>query len=372
MRTTVCIALLCWLALACGGAPDKLSDCIPADGVTPICGLQNPEDLAVLPGGEWLIVSQMAEPGGSSGSLVGLRIVDGEVIELFPAAGSAAAAAAARHPTWGAADCPGPPDAAAFAPHGIDLHSDANGDLRLAVVRHGGREAIELFEITTPGGRPSLTWRGCVETPPKVWANDVVALANGGLMVTKMMSSSEFPAALPGLVRILLGRETGGVYEWRREAGWRELEGGRGSGPNGIAVDSAAGEVYFSEWGSRRLTRLRPDGAGGWQRDSVALPHNPDNLSWSESGALLVAGQSGGVGDAIGCGSVEGGTCALPFSIVEVDPRSLETRVLLDHPATATGAASSVVEVDGEFFIGTFAGDRIGRFSRVGSPMPGK
>jgi hypothetical protein len=359
MRKRSVIAWFAVLGLGCGGAPAKLTDCTPADGVIPICGFQNPEDLALLPGGKWLIVSQMEKPGGSPGSLAGLRVADGEVVDLFSAEAGTATPAAG----WGADDCPGPPDPAAFAPHGIDVHEAPGEALRLAVVNHGSREAIELFEVATQAGRPALTWRGCVPIPPAVWPNDVVALDGGALMVTKMTPTGEMPAVLPSVLRILLGWETGGVYQWRPGAGWSEIEGGRGSAPNGIAVNAATGEIYFSEWGGRRLTRLRPRVGGDWQRDSVELPHHPDNLSWSPSGTLLVAGQSGGVGDAIACGSVEGGTCAMPFSIVEVDPRSLEIRVLLDHPGTATGAASSVVALDGELFIGTFSGDRIGRFS---------
>jgi hypothetical protein len=367
MRKVVFVVLLS--CLGCGGAPDKLVDCSPADGVTPICGFENPEDLVAISGGEWLIVSQMAPPDAPPGSLVGFRVADGELIDLYPLArkgergGAGGAAALSSSSGWGSSDCSGPPDPASFAPHGIDVQALSGEGTRLAVVNHGEREVIELFEIAMQAGRPVLDWRGCVLAPADAFLNDVVALADGRLFVTKMTPPLEGLSVLPTVLRLLLGRETGSVFEWRPNSGWREIEAGRGSAPNGIAVDSESGEIYFSEWSARRLTRLRPIAGGGWQRDSVRLSRYPDNISWSDSRTLLVAAQAGGVGDAIACGSLEGGTCALPFSVIEVDPRSLELRVLLDHPASATGAASSVVAVGDELYIGTFRGDRLGRYS---------
>ena len=43
---------------ACSGPP-PIQSCEGGDGLTPICGFTNPEDLVGLPGG-WLIVSEMA------------------------------------------------------------------------------------------------------------------------------------------------------------------------------------------------------------------------------------------------------------------------------------------------------------------------
>ena len=69
------VALLAGLAIGCGG-PAPILECEARDGATPLCGFQNPEDLAVAPDGEWLVVSQ-PPCGGARGNLLGFRPSDG-------------------------------------------------------------------------------------------------------------------------------------------------------------------------------------------------------------------------------------------------------------------------------------------------------
>jgi len=60
------------------------------------------------------------------------------------------------------------------------------------------------------------------------------------------------------------------------------------------------------------------------------------------------------------------GTCGLPFSVVAVEPTSLEVEQLVDGSRPqATGAVSAALQVRGDLFLGTFAGDRLARL-----PMP--
>ncbi|MBW2237369.1 MAG: hypothetical protein JRG85_18515 [Deltaproteobacteria bacterium] len=84
---------------ACGAAP-QIESCEAADGVTPVCGFESPEDLVTLPGDAWLAVSQMRR-GDAGGNLIAWRVSDGERVELWP--GGALAPAAG----WGDAYCPG-------------------------------------------------------------------------------------------------------------------------------------------------------------------------------------------------------------------------------------------------------------------------
>ena len=111
------------------------------------------------------------------------------------------------------------------------------------------------------------------------------------------------------------------------------------------------------------MVRLRRDAAGGVERDVVAMPHHPDNLTWTRDGHLLATGQSGRIGDVLACGETEEGTCALPLSVVLLEPGSLDTSVVLEHAATAHGAGTVALEVGREIFIGTFDGDRVARAS---------
>ncbi len=70
--------------LACSSELPVLTACEPAGGVTPICGFRDPEDLALLPGGAWILASQMGQEDGTPGSLVGYRVADGRLRTLYP------------------------------------------------------------------------------------------------------------------------------------------------------------------------------------------------------------------------------------------------------------------------------------------------
>jgi len=353
------LALLVALAAACSRDVDTITACEEHDGLVPICGFSNPEDLVLVAGTPWIIVSEFPHEGGV-GALVAFRTVDGKLRRIYPDGpdegllGSPAPMAG-----WGAPDCPGPPDPAKFAPHGIDTRRDAFGAGVLAVVNHGGRQAVELFEIGYAAGGPAVGWRGCVPLPDDVWPNDVAFWPGGGFAVTNMMPPREGARGLLAGIELALGWKTGDVLRWTPEGGLRPIEGSAGSAPNGVAVSADGSEVFVAEWGGRRLVRLRLDGEP--RRSEVALSFRPDNLSWSREGRLLVAGQAAGLGEILACGNLEEGTCAIDYVVISVEPESLETRVLLKQRATVTGAVSSALNAGGELYLGTFAGDRIVR-----------
>ncbi|MFP6630772.1 MAG: hypothetical protein VCC67_17220 [Myxococcota bacterium] len=340
-------------ALACGGGPGAITECVAADGVTPICGFQNPEDLAHLPGASWLVVSQFAGMQGGVGSLLAYRVADGRRLVLFPDPD----ALPAEGPAWGSPECPGPPDPARFAPHGIDVDLRSH---RLAAVVHGPREAVELFEIGQSPDGPALTWRGCTVMPDGVGINDVALLPDGGFVVTKMFSLGRF-AQLLSVAQMLLGATTGYLLEWHPESGFRQVPNSEGSAPNGVVASPDGRELYFAEWGESRVVRLRRGADGDVQRGYANLGHHPDNLTWTRDGRLLVTGQIGPIGELLACGSTEEGTCPLPFSVYLIEPATLDVKLVLEHAGSAHGAGTVALEVGDEIFIGTFDGDRIGR-----------
>jgi hypothetical protein len=351
MRRSLALLLLVFGA-ACG-SPGAIVDCGSADGVTPICGFENPEDLAPLPGASWIVVSQFPGFEGGAGSLVAYRVTDGRKLTLFPGG----KAAPQEGGGWGAPECPGPPDPATFAPHGIDV--DLRGR-RLAAVVHGAREAVELFEIRRLRRGLALTWRGCVPAPPGVAQNDVALLPGGGFVVTRMFSLGGVSQLL-SQARMVAGLTSGNLLEWDRERGFREVPQSEGRGPNGVAVSPSGREIFFAEWTGSAIVRLRRDDDGSVDRAVAPLPHHPDNLTWTRDGRLLVTGQVGRIGDLLGCGATERGTCALPFSVVLVDPATLDYTVVLEHAATAQGAGTTALQVADEILIGTYDGDRLAR-----------
>lgn len=343
--------------LACDRTPPPLLDCLPKNGLVPICLFQDPEDLAVV--GHWLIVSQMPR-SAAPGSLVAFHPATREILPLYPLPrGALESRPGARSEADLAADASDeadegrcaagvPPPASDFAPHGIDVSRT-----RLLVLNHGRREAIEEFELGEAGGAPVLTWKACTALPGDAIANDVVALSDGGFAATKMV---ERPRWL-GIAKLLLGMDTGALLRHSPSArAWDEVPNSAGRAPNGVEVEPD-GTFFISEWAARRIVRLEPDGS---ERRTARLDFSPDNLAWSTSGQLLVAGQRASALDVPGCASLEAGACALPSVVVSVDPVTLDVSPRVDDdPATVQGAASIAVEHDGALWIGSFAGDRI-------------
>jgi hypothetical protein len=344
---------------ACSRTAEVLTDCADGAGMTAICGFTNPEDLALIPGTPWIVVSQFP-PEGEAGSLVAFRTTGSRRRVVYPGGPDRGLLGASTpQPGWGDPACPGPPDPGRFAPHGLDVRGDVSGAGVVAVVNHGGRQAVELFEVGYAAGGPALGWRGCVVMPDGSWPNDVAFWPGGGFAVSDMMKPLDGSGATWSGLKLALGADTGRIWRWTPEEGLVAVEGSEGSGPNGVAVSADGTEVFFAAWGARRLVRLRLDGQP--RRSEVELAIRPDNLSWSRDGRLLVAGQRGGFGEILACGQVEAGTCALSYAVLDVEPSSLEQRVLIENDDEITGAVSSALQVGGELFLGTFAGDRIVR-----------
>jgi sugar lactone lactonase YvrE len=130
-----------------------------------------------------------------------------------------------------------------------------------------------------------------------------------------------------------------------------------------VAASPDGETLFVAAWGDSKLIRIARDGSG---RRELALPHHPDNLSWTDDGHLLVTGQQGPVTNVPACGQLDSGTCPLPFSVVRVGPDDLSLETAFEHdPARFSGAGSVALEHDGSLWIGTFAGDRILRVTEA-------
>ena len=114
--------------------------CVPSGGLTFICGVQNPEDLVVVPETRWLVASGMA-PGS------GLHLVDTRaktVRNLYAAGAPIARADKAKY-----ANCPGPLDPKLAVLHGLSIRSASGGRHTVFATNHGGRESIEVDRKST-------------------------------------------------------------------------------------------------------------------------------------------------------------------------------------------------------------------------------
>jgi hypothetical protein len=385
MLAALGIAML--LLPGCAKKPEALPVCTSANSPRSICGLRNPEDLAFAEGSSWLVISQMAHqdrnaqpdaPLARPGSLLAYRVSDGTRRTLFPLPAASSAtwndelgggdSREMRRPDWGHPSCPGPLDVKRFNPHGIAIGPHASGAVQLAVVSHGGREAVELFEWREDASGedfPSVRWRGCVPMPPKMMANDLALLSDGGFVVTKFLPpiQSVGLSAMWSGFKVMAGWRTGEVYRWKPGGEVVVVPESGGSAPNGIAVSKDERSVFVAEWGSRRVTRLPLDPAQGPKRESVVLGHHPDNLTWMRDGRLLVAGQGGSVSGVLGCGKIERGGCGLDYGVYAIDPTNLRATLLRE----GKGAASVALEFGPDIFVGAFTGDQVERF-----PSPGR
>ncbi len=346
-------------------------DVAPDAGITPITDFGNPEDLALVVGSDWLVVSEFRHRNQkSAGRLVFYRVSDGERREP-------SLSLVSDGEVWGDEDCTRQlQEAAGFRPHGIDLVK-RDGELRLLVVNHHfehketrRQERIDLFEVFLSDEEPSLKWRGCVLLPGNTRGNDVAALPDGEGFVVTNMGRSAWTA-----VRAAFGLDTGEVWAWGSDrwncdpaeaaapGGWCKVPGTESSLPNGVAI-SLDGHLYFSAYMDRRVFRIAGD--GGQPLSSEVLTMTPDNLTWARDGRLLAAGSTVHPFRLWPCRkNLESGYCGAPFQVLSLDPADLKTCVVLSHDGkSAMGFPSVALDVGDALYLGTATGDRIARVEK--------
>jgi len=345
------LALLAILNLCACTEPSILHECRPGKAMTPDCRFVNPEDLALLPDGKTLVVSQLGDidadiPGN-------LALYDTRTRRLQIAFTGEAEAASAT-PLLGDPTCEKPPGQH-FFPHGIDLETMPNGELRLLAVNHGSRESVEFFSVRQQPNGFTIQWRGCATAPQDGYFNDVIALRDGGFMVTHMMLKSGNPAwqAFKGMV---LGLDTGFVYEWQPIDGFLRLPGSAAGMPNGIEKSPDERFIYMSAYFHdeiRKIHRFTGEVAG------KAGISRPDNITWGWDDRLLVASHTAGFVEQVSCEPEKSAACGTAFEIVALEPETMETSVLLRQEGEPFGAASVALPVGDRLFLGTHAGNRL-------------
>ena len=340
-----CIGAGLMASLAIGSDTDPTASCDVIDGIVSICGLEKPEDLTVAPNRRDIIFGQFSE----NGSLAVLDTVNDSVHILYPGSDSRVATT----DLWGAPTCIAPSET--FQPHGIDLSQRGDGRWQLLVVNHGGRESVEFFELLFAAqDRPQLVWRGCAEAPHQGSFNDVAALADGGFLVTHMADKD---SQMWQLFLSLFGADTGFVYRWDQAKGYSPLAGTEGKMPNGVIISQDNTTFFVNHYFDNELRKY--DLATGEILASVNV-EKPDNLSWNPRGRLYVASQHASLFALLkSLNTKTSAPSLLPFSIYEVDPQTMQKKLVLERDGRPMGAGTVAVEVDGYLYIGSYLGDRM-------------
>jgi hypothetical protein len=343
------LAALAGIAL-CGRVALAEEPCNPVGRLHFVCGAMNAEDLVQVPGTEWVIGSGFAGGGASVGHLYLINARDKSLKVLFPG----------EHPTTRPdketyADCPGAPDLAKFSTHGLNLRHGSNGHDTLYVVNHGGREAIEFFDIDASKGEPSAAWVGCAVMPAHVWPNSVAPLPDGGMVVTKMFDPDDKTAP----EKLAAGNVTGAVYEWHPKTGFALVPGSEMSGNNGIEASPDGKWIYVAAWGNKAVVRLPRGGTSG-ERTELPAGFLVDNLRWGPDGMLWVTGQDVPANDVFGCFESKATRCTQPWRIDKFDTNAMKLAPVASESGNPEfGDATVALPVGGDIFVGTFRGDRI-------------
>jgi hypothetical protein len=321
--------------------------CAPSGGLSFICGVQNPEDVVLVPNTRWILASGMA-PGS------GLHVVDtgAKTIQNLYSAGSPRT----RPDKTRYAKCPGPLDPKQAVLHGLSLRAAPAGRYTVYATNHGGRESIEVFELDMRGATPSATWIGCVLLPKDLAANSVAAFSDGSLVATVLiMPGKTFEDAFAR-------RNTGAVFLWTPGSdGFQMVPGTELPANNGIETSPDDREFYVVSTTLKRVVAFSRSNPGKPLRFAQLAEFGPDNVRWTSDNRLITAGM---IDDEPACGgapkTVEGIMCSRGYIAAAIDPKTMAVTEVARGPATPafTGTAMAV-QVGSDLWLGSFNADRI-------------
>jgi len=312
-------------------------------GLSTLCGFAKPEDLQFVRSRSAVIVSEQGWKAPISGGSISIVHVDTRAVRLgkkrtvWPAV-----SATISRTLVGDLECRAPPTD--FSPHGLSVLERRSG-IRLAIVNHGDRESVELFDVLGNGNDLRLAWRGCALLPPDTAANDVTIHSDGRLFVSNYAPSTRDKRALTSLFAALRGETTGDVMEWSPKGGWRHLAGTGAAMPNGMVIDEARNRLFVAELGKQRIVEfeLNRDGSTT-RRAEFAFRDMADDLNWTMRGTLLVGGQVR--------------KAPTQWSVAEIDPQTGTVRSLFEE-RSEIHSVTSATDVGNGIVFGSTADQRI-------------
>jgi len=332
-------------------------DCAPAHaavigqpsgcGQAMVCGLNAPEDLVSVGHGHGVIASRL---GGGGIDFIDVKTRRVSSIDL-------GAMPRAPDPAY---PCSGFDAAAPFYSHGLSVKSDAAGNQRLYVVRHGAREAIEIFKFAKPGNVSSLQWIGCVLLPKGFEGNAVTGRRDGGFYVTSMVDAGD--AALASkLAELYAKRRSGAVLNWTPNIGFRQQPTGPISGPNGVELSPNERWLYVAGWASGGIWAFDLNRPGSPAR-RLGVDFMPDNLRWADDGSLLAAGMRAEPGPTFDCAmnAQPSQRCATRWTVLSIDAARMSRRYEIRVDDTSGfGDVSVALTVGRDLWLGSFGGDTV-------------
>ena len=324
------------MGAASDSSVQEVVSCPSDPGINYICGLLNAEDLLSL-GDTGMILTSGMSGEDVNGHIYLVNPLDDSWEELVSGPNYST-----NHDTGMFPDCPGPMDVSNYSAHGLALNETEANRFDLYITSHGGREAIEVFDLDMSEGVAELTWKGCVTLDDSIMHNSIAILGDGGFVTTEF-------AGADGFEPIFAGEVNGGVKEWHPGGEAVVLDGTGLSGPNGIVVTEDERYMFVAAFGTRELVRFDRT-QDPMTKEVIPVGIVLDNVRWGEPGKLLTAG-----GNADGEG----------WSVVEVDAETLEVTVVGSFGAdVAMQGISSALQVNDEIWVGTYSGDRIAYFTK--------
>lgn len=323
----------------------SVEECKSSKEIEVICLVKNPEDLAVTPDNDFLIVSEfggiepLEEMIPGKLSLLNLKTEEIEPLDTFYS-----------NNTWGDGLC-SRKNNDLLGPHGIDLITRKDGLYQLAVVNHIEYESVEMYELIKSETSWHLIWRGCVRAPVENYLNDVSLKSDGSLFVSHMYDRDSSISTF--LLAALFKKKTGYVLQWNNKQGFSKVVESEGSMPNGLAYDENNNLLYINDNLGDKVRILDLN-----NKISVADTYlnAPDNLILTKE-SLWVTTLDHEILDTLKC--IEYTVCALPFSVYELDPLTLEEKQRFSFRKTVFGLPTVALPVKDKIWIGSFRSDRI-------------
>ena len=336
------------IAGASGGNAQQ-AGCAPSGGLSFICGVQNGEDLVLVPNSQWMLASGMA-PGS------GLHLVDTRAKTVQTVFGPGKASVRADTARFGG--CPGPLDPKQAVLHGLSLRPGAAGRYTVYATNHGGRESIEVFELDmrARSAIPPVTWVGCVPLPDKLAANSVAAFTDGTLVATVLI--------LPGMTfeDAFALKNTGVVLMWTPGTpAFRRLPGTELSANNGIETSPDDEEFYVVSSTTKRVVAFARANPVKPLRTAQLKEFGPDNVRWTSDNKLITAGM---IDNEPACGGppkTEAGIrCPRGYVAATIDPKTMAVTEIARGPATPAFTGTAIaMRIGDELWLGSFNADRL-------------
>ncbi len=347
-----------WGATGCGlaGTGGKQRPPCSAEGpIGALCGFDHPEDIEFVSEAGLVLVSNYRFDGSLAGGgyLSLFRPGSSKVRTIWPVGGPGDFS---PEPGLGDSGCTAPPNRGGFYPHGL-TSTTRDGRVLVYVAAHkgegGGREAIEVFELSGLESDPKLAWKACIPTQGEFQANDIAVAPDGTLVVSNFQPD---PSLMNMIRATLLGEPTGDIMTWDGDSGWRHMQGTESAMANGVAVTRDGRMLLYTETGTGLLYRVPLDSSQ--TPVSVDIGGNPDGLGWTSRGTLLATTHTEPLAYAL-C-FFGRSPCKAGWKVVEIDPRTLAVHDLIEHDGEEVGAVSTALEAGGRIYLASVFDDRVG------------